>query len=448
MSIKGKKAAIYARVSTDEQARQGLSIGDQVESLRKYASENGCILVGEYVDAGFSAHKRYKTRPSLMRLLADVECGKIELILFTKLDRWERRAADYYTIQEILDKNNVTWKAILEDYDTTTSDGRFKVGIMMSVNQHEAERTSERIRFTFEQKKKRGEICSPNPPKGYIYDGKTFIKDKSIEEGVNLFFKSLIEGNTISDSARTAYNFGFIAVYSTYRKMAENASLCYCGNIRGVKVEPYLTLDQARMIGTFPKRSHVRGCDKYLFSGIAFCKCGKRMFSLSRYYKGKRYKYYYCCTTPIKGKYCEFRKTITEENIESFLLDKIDEIVNHAMIKINYEEQNKEDIKEKLKRRISDFSSKKKRLIDAYAAGILTLDEIGEKKEELEKQISEAENELYNLGSRKNPQANFPPYWKDIYRKLSYDGKCELWHRTIERIEVTNGVITDVKMRF
>ena len=161
------KTALYCRVSTEEQARTGESILDQRQALERWARDYGHEIIGVYEDEGFSAHKSYKSRPGLSRLLDDVRASKVELIAFTKFDRWTRRAADYYELQEVLDRRHVPWTAILEDYETVTADGRFKVGIMLSVNQHEAERTSERIKFTFAEKRRRGEIISGNMPKGY-----------------------------------------------------------------------------------------------------------------------------------------------------------------------------------------------------------------------------------------------------------------------------------------
>ena len=79
-----------------------------------------------------------------MRLLSDVEAGKIDLILFIKLDRLFHNVADYYEVQKILDAHGVHWQTVLEDYETITSSGQFKVNIMLSVAQNEADRTSEK----------------------------------------------------------------------------------------------------------------------------------------------------------------------------------------------------------------------------------------------------------------------------------------------------------------
>lgn len=78
------RIACYARVSTEEQALHGLSIEAQLNALREFANDQS---VGEYVDAGISARSSIAKRPELQRLLRDVEAGKVDLVVFTKLDR-------------------------------------------------------------------------------------------------------------------------------------------------------------------------------------------------------------------------------------------------------------------------------------------------------------------------------------------------------------------------
>ena len=127
------RAGLYERVSTEEQALKGYSIEAQKDLLEEYCHKNEIKIVGHYTDEGISGAKPPLKRPSLQRLLDDVQAGKVDIILFTKLDRWFRSVQEYYKVQEILDKHNVSWKTVLEDYNTDTSDGRLKVNIMLSV---------------------------------------------------------------------------------------------------------------------------------------------------------------------------------------------------------------------------------------------------------------------------------------------------------------------------
>ena len=84
-----KRTAIYLRVSSDKQAKEGDSIPAQRDALRKYIDDRDDLtFAGEYLDDGISGTKA--DRDELQRLLDDVEAGKIDLIIFTKLDRWFR----------------------------------------------------------------------------------------------------------------------------------------------------------------------------------------------------------------------------------------------------------------------------------------------------------------------------------------------------------------------
>ena len=140
-----KRAALYARVSTEEQAMHGVSLDAQKERLLSYAKENNLTVVDLYVDEGISARKRYTRRPEFLRMLEDVKQKKIDGVLFIKLDRWFRNIADYYEVQAILDKYRVQWIATEEDYDTTTANGRLALNIKLAIAQDESDRTSERI---------------------------------------------------------------------------------------------------------------------------------------------------------------------------------------------------------------------------------------------------------------------------------------------------------------
>lgn len=129
-------------------------------------------IVGIYRDEGNSARKPALKRPVMLELLDDVKAGKIDRILFIKLDRWFRNVREYHRIQEILEQHHVAWQATMEDYNTATADGRLKVNIMLSVAENEADRTSERIKFIFNSKLQKKEVFFPKVPLEYKIDKK------------------------------------------------------------------------------------------------------------------------------------------------------------------------------------------------------------------------------------------------------------------------------------
>ena len=115
------RVALYIRVSTDEQKLHGLSLDSQKEALISYANKHNMQIVDIYADEGITARKALNKRLQFQRLMSDVQDGKIDLILVTKLDRWFRNIKDYHNTQEILEKHNCNWRTIYESYDTSTS---------------------------------------------------------------------------------------------------------------------------------------------------------------------------------------------------------------------------------------------------------------------------------------------------------------------------------------
>lgn len=93
------RVALYARVSTEEQALHGLSIEAQKAALGEWAANH--TIVDYYIDLGVSARKPILKRPELQRLLRDVEQDRIDLVVFTKLDRWTRNIREYYKAQDV-----------------------------------------------------------------------------------------------------------------------------------------------------------------------------------------------------------------------------------------------------------------------------------------------------------------------------------------------------------
>ena len=119
------RAAIYARVSTKDQAEEGFSISAQLRALRDYCQTHGWEIVAEYVDEGLSAaHESAASRPQFRRLMADVEARRFDVIVVHKLDRFSRNLI--VTLQSLarIDKAGATFVSLTEQIDYTTPMGR------------------------------------------------------------------------------------------------------------------------------------------------------------------------------------------------------------------------------------------------------------------------------------------------------------------------------------
>lgn len=439
------RTALYCRVSTEEQARTGESILDQRQALERWAADHGHEVVGVFADEGFSAHKSYKKRPQLQRLLCDLQDGKIDLIAFTKFDRWTRKAADYYELQEILDRFRVPWTAILEDYETMTADGRFKVGIMLSVNQHEAERTSERIKFTFAEKKRRGEIVSGNMPKGYtLKDGKP-VKDPKTEAGIAAFWSSYLSGQGMKASILAAGAHGLRLAASSGSFILRNAKH-YSGEIQGVSCEPYITPDEAELVLSTRKQAARRTNYPYLFSGIVVCgECGGRMGGHRHFWThtdGTRgAQIYYNCSYRYRTQphECGNSVNIYESDLENAVLiglgDAIEEEASRLEVRIKEQKRkaqssNAAAVRQKLERR-------KRRAWEAYLDEIIDKEAYQQEVERIDAELSAIPvPEQIDEEAPTRIRKTMPTGWREIYADLDGEHRQRFWRQMLQRVEV------------
>ena len=441
--------ALYCRVSTDEQARTGESIIDQRQALERWARENGHAVAGIYEDDGFSAHKSYKSRPELKRLLDDVQAGRVELIAFTKFDRWTRRAADYYKLQDILDAARVPWKAIEEDYETVTASGRFKVGIMLSVNQHEAERTSERIKFTFAEKRRRGEIVSGNMPKGYKTENKKPVKDPETEAGIAAFWRTYLAGRGLKAAICSANVAGTRISVSTGSFILRNAN-AYTGQIQGVACEPYITPEQAARVLATRKQRARSSAHVYLFAGLIYCgECGGRFGGHRHFYnhkdESKGVQVYYNCTRRYRTvpHACGNGVNIYESDIERALLRGMPEAIEAAAVqakmKITEQKQRraKADGGEKVRAKLE---RKKRRAWEAYLDELITKDDYKRTAEEIDAQLAAIpEPETIDEDAPRLIRETLPEGWQTVYNDLDQVHRRAFWQQMVERIDIMQG---------
>ncbi|MCF8563918.1 recombinase family protein [Alicyclobacillus tolerans] len=136
--------AIYCRVSTDEQAKEGVSLEEQQERLAAYCKAMGWNdSIRKYVDDGYSA--KNLDRPALQRLLSDVQNGRVSRLMVTKLDRLSRRLLDLLTLIELLQKHEVSFVSTSESFDTESPSGRLTLQVLGAVAEFERERIRERV---------------------------------------------------------------------------------------------------------------------------------------------------------------------------------------------------------------------------------------------------------------------------------------------------------------
>jgi site-specific DNA recombinase len=163
------KIAAYLRVSTDEQAEQGISIPAQQSRLMAYCQSQGWEIFDFYIDDGYSG--KDLERPAMQRLLRDAGAKKFNAVLVLKLDRLSRRQKDVlYILEDIFEPNGIGFKSATEAFDTTTPFGKAAIGMMAVFAQLERETIVERVRMAKKESARQGRFMGGIAPYGYRYN--------------------------------------------------------------------------------------------------------------------------------------------------------------------------------------------------------------------------------------------------------------------------------------
>lgn len=160
------RAAIYIRVSTEEQAKEGFSIQAQLRILEAFCVLKGCTSVVTFIDERYSA--KNLRRPKIRELLAACRESQFDLVVVWRLDRLSRSIRDTLTvIEDILQPNGVTLASATENIDTSTVSGRLMLNILAVFAQNERETIEERVRMVTQDLARQGRHLGGVPPLGY-----------------------------------------------------------------------------------------------------------------------------------------------------------------------------------------------------------------------------------------------------------------------------------------
>ena len=147
-----KVAIAYARVSTDKQSRDGLSLSAQESAIRSYCDLYELKLAETFVDRGVSA-KSIKGRPEMQRLIEHIDTKQVDAVVVYKIDRMFRSVRDALVTFDRFKERQVEFHSVVEKWDTSTAMGEFAMNMLLSIAQLERRQTSERTRFTLREKK-------------------------------------------------------------------------------------------------------------------------------------------------------------------------------------------------------------------------------------------------------------------------------------------------------
>ena len=401
-----KIAGIYIRVSTEDQAREGFSLGEQEEKLRQLCKYKGFEIFKVYKDTGISA-KDMKNRPAFQTMLEDMKNGLINYIVAYKLDRVTRSVRDLEVLISTLEKYHCYLICDRDDVNTSTANGRFFVRMLTVLSQLEIEIVSERTKFGLNGAIKAGHIPRKCPLGYYRDKDKTLKIDNSTKDIVVRIFEMYLEGKSyqtianILNKEKVLYPEVKHWIDSSVNRIINNK--IYMGDYERYKYdndrETELFMDVVPAIITRAmweevqkqketnQRAYCRNRVYIFFQKLVCPNCGQIMTCKGTGGKKSKYMYYYCDTCKLY---------YNEDEIENCLIDYILDLVEYDFHVKKYFypilAEKKDDESKKIDEEIKKLQQQKDRLKKAYMNGILEMEDFSEDYKLIEEKLSILEN--------------------------------------------------------
>lgn len=322
------KTGIYIRVSTEEQVKHGFSIRAQQENLTSYAKLKNWEIIDFYIDEGISG--KDLNRPSIQRLLKDIENNEIKNVLVYKIDRLTRSTKDLIDLIELFQKHNCEFNSLTESIDTSSPTGRMFIKIIGLFAEFERETIVERIKVGLKRKVKEGySLCSSTTSLGY--KRKKGQKIQQIDPKESLIVKKIynlfLNGKTIKEikeileqeHLKTKKN----CQWTTKNILNILSNPNYIGNVRyGIKTNKYFEVtgkhkqiitntDYLKVHDKLKNRLRTKS-DAY-YSNKLQCLCQGKLKTKRTYIKNKCYINYLC-----PNNNCPF-KSISHHYLDHYL---------------------------------------------------------------------------------------------------------------------------------
>lgn len=438
--------AVYIRVSSEEQAERGDSIRDQKERGISYIKEHkNMILQDIYLDDGVSGQKI--DRDDFTRLMNNVRNGRIDLIVFTKLDRWFRSLRHYLNTQAVLEKHHAAWTAIDQPYfDTSTPYGRAFVAQSMTWAELEAQNGGVRVSDVFRSKVAHGEVITGKVPRGYqIQDKRMVLSEEApaISDAIMCFLKHHSMNYAV---IYLKEQYGIVMTVQNFKQSIlcnEKITGRYRGNEqycpRLISNDTFLEIQQI-----LNQNRNIKSGQKYpyLFSGLLICdECGCRLdgcqinvLTRRKSKKTVRYKYAaYQCRQNSTHKNCENKGEIRETKIEEYLLQNVREQLSCYSAEFDIGKRRSTNYRAKK----NQIRKKLERLKELYLNQALSMEEYSEDRNKLEGQLSNLPDEEMPAAPSQNLKQQLPSSFDQIYLSLDFEQKRLFWRSIIREIRVS-----------
>lgn len=475
--MKKIKVAIYVRVSTQEQAKEGYSIHEQVDRLTKYCEAMNWEVYKVYTDPGFSGGDT--NRPGLQAMIKDIKKGRVNKVVVYKLDRLSRSQKDTLNlIEDEFLKNGVDFVSMSENFDTSTPFGRAIVGILAVFAQLEREQIKERMAMGKEARAKLGKWNGgQNSPLGYDYiDGELVINafealqvkemfelasqnvssyritELFNEKGYNTRY-GIWESSTIRRSLRSKVYLGYTKYNNTWNKGTHDPIISQelfnqVQDILDKKAEQYNS-----------GRGHGQ-INSYL-GGYLYCShCGGKYSKITARPKKPNGEGHYCyeffgCNSrtkrnpaAVKDPNCK-NKHWNLNKLTDMVFNEIKQLALDPDYMHELKEDNSEDDRpEIIKAEIDKIDDKMSKLMDLYLMDTMSKDVLTDKVHTLNEQKNKLEAELDIIRAEENDKLtkdqikhiveDFP----EVLNRGDFTEIRTVIGELIERIDIDNDDIT------
>ncbi|UVI39197.1 recombinase family protein [Qipengyuania spongiae] len=345
--MKRLRAAIYTRKSSEEGLDQEFnSLDAQREVCEAYIasqkSEGWQLVRTRYDDGGWSGGTI--ERPALQQLLAEIQAGRIDIVVVYKVDRLSRSLADFARMVELFDRHSVSFVSVTQAFNTTSSMGRLTLNVLLSFAQFEREVTGERIRDKIAASKAKGMWMGGCPPLGYDPNDRSLAVNEGEAETVRHIFRRYLKLGSVyalhaeleSDGIRTKViqtrngqrggvrfgrgNLAHLLQNRIYIGEIVHKGTSYPGLHEAIVDRETFEEVQA-MIDAQKRGSRKRTLDRAPLTGILFDALGNRMAPThARGRGGKRYLYYVSLVAPSDDAARVLRR-VPAPNIEELLIE-------------------------------------------------------------------------------------------------------------------------------
>jgi site-specific DNA recombinase len=334
--------AVYTRKSSEEGLDMEFnSLDAQREACEAYIAsqkpEGWTLVPDRYDDGGVSGGTL--ERPELKRLLADIEFGKVDVVVVYKIDRLSRSLMDFAKLVEVFERRNVTFVSVTQSFNMTTSMGRLTLNVLLSFAQFEREVIGERIRDKFAASRKKGMWMGGFVPLGYRVENRKLVIDEDEAATVRRIFERFLKVGSATLVARALNGEGVTTrrgkpidkgfLYKLLNNRVYIGDAVHKGTAYPGEHEAIISLDLWSRVHGILRESprvrarHTRTTEPALLKGLIFGPAGGAMSPTYTRKGGRLYRYYVSQSVLKLGpETCPIRRVAAAE-IETAVIDQL-----------------------------------------------------------------------------------------------------------------------------